>query len=79
MNIWLVGSSLAVALLFENVNMYFSFLGGTLGVAAAAVIPLACAFKLLTLSNTQRYISWFVIAMSILVFLGAIQSVIFKN
>lgn len=51
MNIWLVGSSLAIALLFQNINMYFSLIGGTFGVGTAAVIPLLCAYKLVRFSD----------------------------
>jgi hypothetical protein len=77
MNIWLAGSSLTIALLFENVNMYFSFIGGTLGVGTAAVIPLLCALKLITLTDEQRYISMFVVAMSVIIFAGAVQSLFY--
>lgn len=78
MNIWLVTSSMIVAILFENVNMYFSFIGGTLGVGTAAVIPLICAYKLVTFSPEQRIVVWFVIVMSLIIFLGSIQSLFYQ-
>lgn len=77
MNIYLTFSSLVIAILFENVNIYFSLIGGTLGVGAAAVIPVLCALKLIKLKDSQKYVIFFVSGMSVLIFIGGVQSVIY--
>lgn len=68
---------MVVAILFENVNFYFSLIGGTFGVGTAAVIPMLCAFKLIKLTDEQKYIVIFVGVMSVIIFIGGLQSVIY--
>lgn len=68
---------MVVAILFENVNFYFSLIGGTFGVGTAAVIPMLCAFKLIKFTDDQKYIVIFVSVMSVIIFIGGLQSVIY--
>lgn len=77
MNILLSVSALAVAILFRNVNFYFSLIGGTLGVSTAAIIPLLCALKLINLKPEQKYVLLFVAVMGVIIFMGGLQSVMY--
>lgn len=76
LNLILVGSTFLIGLVFQQVNMYFGLIGGTAGVLMAGVIPLVCGLKLLHLDNTLIAIMTFVGVMSVICFIGAIQSVI---
>lgn len=54
--------------------MYFGFIGGTTGTLMATIIPLFCMYKLVTLTDYDKIIAIFCIAMSLILFIGAFQS-----
>lgn len=76
MNIVLTASSLVIAVLFEEVNLYFALIGGTFGVLMGGLIPVACVVKLININARELSIVVFVTFMSVVCFLGAIQSVL---
>jgi hypothetical protein len=55
--------------------MYFGFIGGTTGVLMACIIPLACMYKLITVSDSEKGFMLYVLIMSVILFVGAIQSI----
>ncbi len=65
-----------IAILFENVNFYFSLIGGTFGIGTAAVIPMLCVLKLIQLNDEQKIVVVFVSIMSFIIFIGGVQSTI---
>lgn len=50
-------------------------MGGIFGVLIAAVIPMICVLKLISLKSQDWLIIIFMIAMSFLCFIGAIKSI----
>ena len=77
MNVILTSSSLFIAVLFEKVNMYFALIGGTFGVLIGGLIPMGCMIKLIDINDHNRMVLIFMGVMSVICFLGAIQSVLF--
>jgi len=74
LNIWVIGSSFLIGVVFQKVNMYFGFIGGTTGCMMATIIPLACLYKLIKFTPYHQAIAVFGIIMSAILFTGAIQS-----
>lgn len=64
-----------IGILFEKVNMYYSFIGGSTGTLMAIVIPLFCMCKLNVLTDYEKAAVVFASIMSVILFVGAIQSV----
>lgn len=60
--------------MFQKVNMYFGFIGGTTGTLMATIIPLFCMYKLITLTDYDKGVAIFAVIMSVILFIGAIQS-----
>jgi O-antigen ligase len=56
--------------------MYFGLIGGTVGVMMAGFIPLACYYKLISITDGDKFMMAFVAIMSTLCFLGAIDTVL---
>jgi hypothetical protein len=54
--------------------MYFGFIGGTTGTLLATIIPLLCMYKLVGLTDYDKAIAIFCIVMSLILFIGAFQS-----
>ena len=76
MNVILACSSIVIAICFQRVNMYFALIGGTLGLAIACLMPLACVLKMVYISESLARILVFAVVMSLVCFSGAILSVI---
>jgi len=68
----MIGSTFLLAIIFQKINMYFGFIGGTIGVMMACIIPLACMSKLVVMSGQDRLKAGFVALISLLLVLGAI-------
>lgn len=75
LNMVYISSSFLIGLLFQGVSSYFGLIGGTVGVMMASGIPLACFYKLITINSKDMMIMAFMIILSILCFLGAMQSI----
>jgi amino acid permease len=76
LNIGFIGSSFVLGLFFEGVTTYFGLIGGTVGVMMAGFIPLACYYKLITLTDADKFMMAFVAVVSAICFVGAVYSVI---
>ena len=74
-NMVYISSSCLSGLLFQGVSSYFGLIGGTVGVMMASGIPLACFYKLITINIKDMMIMAFMVILSILCFLGAMQSI----
>jgi amino acid permease len=72
----MVGSTCFVSIIFQQVTMYFGFIGGTMGVMMAVLIPALCMRKLIVLSSNDTLLFWVSLVMSVLLFVGAVESLI---
>jgi hypothetical protein len=74
LNYVMVASTCLVGILFQQVTMYFGFIGGTMGVMMAVLIPALCMQKLVALSATDSALYCLSLVMSVLLFVGAVES-----
>jgi amino acid permease len=72
MNYVIVGTTCLIALIFQQVTTYFGFIGGTMGVMMAVLIPALCMRKLVPCSTTGMVLYGIAIVMSVVLFAGAI-------
>lgn len=72
----MVGTSCLISIAYQKITMYFGFIGGTIGVMMAVFIPALCMHKLVPATTTDNVLIVIGILMSIVLFIGAIDSVI---
>ena len=75
-NIVLAVSSIVIAIVFQNINVYFALIGGTFGLAIACLMPMACVLKVIPMTSNLIYILVFSGVMSFICFVGALLSVL---
>ena len=74
LNVILVGSTCAISILFQKVTTYFGFIGGTMGVLMAVVVPAICMHRIIACSSQDRALLLLALLLSAFLFLGAIES-----
>ena len=72
----LVGSTCAISMVFQKVTMYFGFIGGTMGVLMAVVIPAVCMKRIIACSPWDNALLVLALVISTFLFVGAIESLV---
>lgn len=69
-----MGCTCVISILFQKVTTYFGFIGGTMGVLMAVVIPALCMHRTVACSPLDKALLLLALLLSALLFLGAIES-----
>lgn len=72
----LVGSTCAISMAFQKVTTYFGFIGGTMGVLMAVVIPAVCMRQIIACSLQDKALLLLALLLSAFLFVGAIESLV---
>lgn len=72
LNVILVGSTCIISMIFQTVTMYFGFIGGTMGVLMAVVIPAICMKQIIACSLLDNILLVVAFVISTFLFIGAI-------
>lgn len=72
----LVGSTCAISMVFQKVTTYFGFIGGTMGVLMAVVIPAVCMRQIIACSLQDKALLLLALLLSAFLFVGAIESLV---
>ena len=74
MNWLMVGATCFISIIYQQITKFFGFIGGTMGVTMAVLIPALCMRKLISLSSQDAVLFWVAVGMSCILFVGAIES-----